>query len=144
MKTIASLLFCAAALGAAPRAASAADHVGQIRAFALAPGNSEAVDALHREGWLEARGQRLPVHEFQSLYKTLGRAWTADGTREDRFGIPDLRDRSQRSVSSDNPFGVLGPGDLVTSGHATRSGLRAGPVSYWIFAGQDVSGVSGN
>ena len=60
------------------------------------------------------------------------------GTSEDRFAIPDLRDQSQRSVSSDNPFGVLGPGDLVTSSGVVRR-RRISPVTYWIFTGQDVS-----
>jgi hypothetical protein len=60
---------------------------------------------------------------------------------EGRFAVPDVQDRSQRVLSSDNPYGVLGPGDLVTGGPALKGWLKKSPLSYWIFAGRDSSGL---
>jgi hypothetical protein len=116
-----------------------APHVGEVREFAVAPGNDEVIAQLHRDGWLEARGQLLSASVYEALYKTVSLAWTADDVAEGRFAIPDLDDHSQRSISSDDPFGVLGPGDLVTSGRTTRQWLRTSPITYWIFTGQDVT-----
>ena len=37
-------------------------------------------------------------------------------------------------------LGVLGPGDLITSGRPpVAKGMTSGPITYWIFTGQDVS-----
>ena len=114
-------------------------RVGEVRAFAVGPGNSPVIAQLHHDGWLEARGQLLSARECQALFKIVGRTWTVDSVGEDRFAIPDLHTRSGRLASSDNPFGVLGPGDLVTSGRADRQWLRQSPITYWIFTGQDVT-----
>jgi len=128
------------ALSSVPTSAQTFDRarVGEVRAFAVAPANTDAIARLHHDGWLEARGQLLPTRGFQALYKTVGRTWTADGVAEDRFAVPDVHDRSQRARSSDNPYGVLGPGDLVTSG-VGRQRTRSSPLTYWIFTGRDVS-----
>jgi hypothetical protein len=128
--------------------ASAADttagvaHVGEVRAFAIGEGNQDAIAQLHREGWLEADGQLLAVRLYQPLYREIGRTWTADGVAEDRFAVPRLRDSLQRAPSSDNPYGVLGPGDLVGSGSTRRRSVRAHPVSYWIFTGEEVGAIA--
>ena len=146
MKTVAylvvSVFVLAGTLYVAPAAGDSVPElarVGEVRAFAVAPGNSQVIAELHHDGWLEARGQLLSAHEYQALYKIVGRTWTADGVAEDRFAVPDLRARSRRLASSDNPFGVLGPGDLVTSGRADKQWLRPSPITYWIFTGQDVT-----
>src|ERR1700733_2166332 len=124
---------------ASDNASTEGARVGEVREFALAPGNDQVITQLHRDGWLEAHGQLLSARAYQALYKTVGRTWTADDVAEGRFAVPDLRDGSQRSLSSNNPFGVLGPGDLVSSGRAARRWQRASPVTYWIFTGQDVT-----
>jgi hypothetical protein len=111
--------------------------VGEVRAIAIAPGNTKAVSELHRDGWLETRGQLLSSKDFPELYATIGRAWTSERVPQDRFRIPECHDRSQRHISSDNPFGVLGPGDLVTSGRVRHDSLRQARLSYWIFVGRD-------
>ena len=131
---------------AASGSASAADdsavgrpRIGEVRSLAIAPGNKDAVAELHHDGWLEARGQLLSVGSFPELFKAIGRTWTTSEAKEDRFAIPEILDRSQLEVPSENPFSVLGPGDLVTSGRVEKAWLRHAPISYWIFVGQDVS-----
>jgi hypothetical protein len=52
----------------------------------------------------------------------------------------ELPDLSSRTRSVENPFGALGPGDLVTGGRVSKGWLRAGRISYWIFAGRPVDG----
>ena len=115
--------------------------VGEIRSFAIAPGNKDAVAELHHDGWLEARGQLLATGVFPELFRAVGRTWTARTVEEGRFAIPEIHDRFQRGVSSDNPFGVLGPGDLVTAGRVKKAWLRQAPISYWIFVGRDASQI---
>jgi hypothetical protein len=112
--------------------------IGQVRMMAITAENRNAVEALHRDGWLEARGQLLSIEAFPELYRVIGRTWTSDSTAEGRFAVPELKDRSQ-AQSSPNPFGVLGPGDLISSGR-TKSGARSFPLSYWIFVGRPVTG----
>ena len=114
-------------------------RVGEVREFAVAPGNTQVIAQLHRDGWLEARGQLLSAQAYPALYGVVGRTWTTEEVVGGRFALPDLRDRSQRSLSSDNPFGVLGPGDVVTSGGTSRQWLRASPITYWIFTGSDMT-----
>jgi hypothetical protein len=144
---IATTLIAAAALVAGLsihglRASDASDRpvVGQIRALALAPASPRIAD-LHHQGWLEARGQLLDASSYPDLYATIGRTWTSERAPENQFAVPDVQDRSQRRASSDNPYGVLGPGDLVTSGPAARGWTRTSPISYWIFVGRDVTDV---
>ncbi len=136
-------IMCGALSGVA-RAADVSDHprVGEVRVFAVAQGNQEAVTQLHRDGWLEADGRLLPVSQFRDLYREIGRTWTARDVSEASFAIPQLRDATQRARSSDNPYGVLSPGDLVTSGRAHPVVNRTHPLTYWIFVGRDVSRIT--
>jgi hypothetical protein len=136
VQILAATLYVAHAGGNTP---TDAPHVGEVREFAIAPGNDEVVAQLHRDGWLEARGQLLSAPAFLALFRTIGRTWTAEDVAEGRFAIPDLYDRSQRSVSSDNPFGVLGPGDVLESRRTAQQWVRPSPISHWIFTGQDVT-----
>ena len=112
---------------------------GEVRMLAVPPTNAKVIARLHHDGWLEARGQLLLASMFPELYQTVGRAWTRDDVPDGRFAVPDLRDRAHRR-SSDNPFGVLSPGDLVAAGRRLRTrSLKEGPLSYWIYVGRDAS-----
>jgi hypothetical protein len=115
--------------------------VGELRTFALPTGNVSARTQLHHDGWIEADGRVLAAGRYQQLFKVIGRTWTPANVGGDEFAVPDLRGRSRRGVSSDNPYGVLGPGDLVTSGLPQERGLTYGPIDYWIFTGQDLTGL---
>jgi hypothetical protein len=109
--------------------------------LAVAPTNLKTVAQLHREGWLEARGQLLSTSVYPELFEVVGRTWTRHEVKDGRFAIPEIHNRSQGRLSSDNPFGVLGPGDLVTSGKSQNAWLRPAPLSEWIFVGREVSDV---
>src|SRR5215471_16666374 len=113
-------------------------EIGEVRMMAIAAENRSAVEELHHEGWLEAHGQLLSINAFPELYRMIGRTWTSELIAEGRFAVPELNDRShlQNPV---NPYGVLGPGDLITSGRA-KGGARSFPLSYWIFVGRPVGG----
>ncbi len=146
MKTTMCLTLFALSVAATSGLALAADEpaasgplVGEVRTLAVAPGNIEEVGRLHHAGWLEASGQLLPTRAFPELFQAIGRTWTRDGVAEDRFAVPELHDRSQRVESSDNPYGVLSPADLVRGGQREKAWLRKAPMSYWIFVGHDVS-----
>src|SRR5579862_4443604 len=97
-------------LAAGAYAADAAARVGEVRTFIVDQNDASAPAALHRDGWIEADGSTLQVAQFPELYKAVGRAWTGRRISHDAFSIPDLNRRDP------NPFGVLGPGDLVTNG----------------------------
>ncbi len=145
LSTTLALTFCGLTAVAGARvpadAPSAAQtRVGEVRTFAIGADDSSVATELHRDGWLEARGQMLAVAEFPELYKVVGRTWTSEGVAENRFAIPEVSDRSQRRISSDNPFGVLGPGDLVTSGRVAKR--PSAPLTRWIFVGRPVTAVS--
>jgi hypothetical protein len=116
-------------------------HVGEIRAFAVARSNVEAIVRLEHEGWIEADGRLLPAAEYPALYKQIGREWTAEGVEAARFAVPDLRGLLRRDISSDNPFGVLGPGDVLSAGSRKPTVKRSVPVLYWIFTGEDVTQI---
>ena len=137
----AALAAAASLPGTAAAADGTADHarVGEVRTFAVAPDNALAIAALHRDGWIEANGELLPVRDFQDLYRAIGRAWTAARVGEDRFAVPALRDTRQRAAYWDNPYGVLSAADLVTSGRLQERDSRPNRLSYWIFTGRDVS-----
>ena len=146
MRIIGCLGLAVVAVVAASGFASAADdssverpRIGEVRSLAIAPGNKDAVAELHHDGWLEARGQLLSASAFPELFNVIGRTWTSSEAKEGRFAIPEILDRSQLEVPSENPFGALDPGDLVTSGRAQKAWLRHAPISYWIFVGKDVS-----
>ncbi len=145
MKAPLIVLAAVAAAVSLPGTAGAADvptdhaHVGEVRTFAVTPDNRQTVDALHRDGWIEANGELLPVRDFDDLYRAIGRSWTAAGVSEDRFAVPALRDARQRASYWDNPYGVLSAADLVTSGRPQRRTSRPNQLSYWIFAGRDVT-----
>jgi hypothetical protein len=124
-----ALVVASVSASAADDVAAGRPRVGEVRAFAVAPSNKEAVAELHHDGWLEARGQLLSVSEFPALFKAVGRTWTNSDVGPERFAIPEVLDRSQRKVSSDNPYGVLGPGDLVTGGRVLKGWLRESPLS---------------
>jgi len=111
--------------------------VGEIRALAITNVDGAAAARLHEEGWLEARGQLLSTSEFPELFTTIGRTWTSDGVAENRFAVPDIVRRS--GMRSSNPFGVMGPGDLVSGGQATKSWSKQAVLSYWIYAGRAIS-----
>jgi len=113
--------------------------VGEVRVLAIAPTNNTMIAELHRQGWLEARGQLLSTRDFARLYETVGRAWTADGVPADEFAIPEIKDPAAGRAPA-NPFGVLGPGDLITGGRVRKAWLHRAPLSYWIFAGRAISG----
>jgi len=133
---------CGLASVSAPRVASAQTpqfEVGQVRMMAIAAENRNAVDALHHQGWLEARGELLSIEAFPELYRVIGRTWTTKATAQGRFAVPELKDRSQVQ-NAVNPFGVLGPGDLITSGRA-KGGVQSFPLSYWIFTGRPIAGA---
>jgi hypothetical protein len=142
IKPLARLIALTLALGALGLAAvvradtpAPAPLVGELRVFAIGPANSAAMARLHKQGWLEARGQVVSKTEYPELYETIGRAWTADKTPASQFALPDLRNRFERN-SSANPFGVMGGGDLLT-GDAERTPI-ADPLTYWIYVGQNV------
>jgi hypothetical protein len=114
-------------------------RIGEVRTFAIGPGNLEAATALRRDGWLPAQGQTLQIKDFPELYAVIGRDWTVADVPEGQFVVPELHDRSQPVFSSENPSGVLGPGDLVTSGHTVKRTARKLPLAYWIYVGRDAS-----
>ena len=112
--------------------------VGELRVLSVS--TQSAVDLLHRAGWLEADGQVVSRADFPELFATIGRSWTADGVPSDWFAVPLVAPGALRAVSSsDNPYGVLGPGDLITSGR--RRPNRQGPLSYWIYVGRSNRGA---
>jgi Phage Tail Collar Domain len=115
--------------------------VGEVRAIAIAPTSETAIARLHQEGWLECRGQLLSDKDFPELYATVGRTWTAQDVPPDRFAVPDVNDPFRGRISSDNPFGVLGPGDLVTGEPVRKAWERKAPLTYWIFVGRSLSDV---
>jgi hypothetical protein len=131
---VAGLLIVSGPAAADPR--DGRPIVGELRTFAIPPGNTAARDQLHRDGWLEADGRVVDTHSFQSLFRVIGRTWTPATVASDEFAVPNLRGRWRPLLSSANPYGVLGPGDLVTSGVPAQIGLMDGPLDYWIFAGQ--------
>ena len=135
MWTSAIVLVALVATPSMAKADNSGAYIGEVRMFAVAHGNSTAAADLQREGWVEANGQLLDIAQYQDLYRRIGRTWTASGVSTDRFAVPHLEDSTQPSRSSDNPFGVLGPGDLVTSGRVRPVTSRRSPLSYWIFAG---------
>jgi hypothetical protein len=133
--TSAFLLVVLAAVPSIAGADNAGAYVGEVRLFAVVRGDRTAAEQLRNEGWVEANGQLLDVARYGDLYRRIGRTWTADGVAANRFAVPQLEDSTQRTRSSDNPFNVLGPGDLVSSGRARPTTSRRSPLSYWIFAG---------
>ena len=127
--------------GAAAGAMPAGPRMGEVRAIAVGQANHDAVDELHRDGWLEANGQLLITADFDGLFRQIGRTWTAEGVAAQYFAVPDLRKGIASANEPPNPYGVLGPGDLVQSGRPQRTWERAHVISYWIFTGRDVSHV---
>jgi Phage Tail Collar Domain len=109
--------------------------VGELRLMAIDPGNPSALAALHHAGWLEADGRLLKRDDFPDLFAGIGLAWTTGKTTQERFAVPDLVDRKS-GISSDNPYGVLGGGDLVTGGRQLR---RPPAPQYFIYVGRDAS-----
>src|SRR5215468_10077981 len=108
----------------ADKAVSSQPVVGEVRVFAVASADRQAIERLHQAGWVEARGELLAASAFPELYGTIGRDWTTDGVEETWFAVPEIRDRLQGQLSSDNPFGVLGPSDLVSGGRVAKPWLK--------------------
>jgi hypothetical protein len=118
---------------------SSEPFVGEVRVLSVA--SQSVVDRLHQSGWIEARGEILTAAEFPELFETIGRSWTADSVPLDRFAVPSLASGTLRMLTAaDNPYGVLGPGDMVTSGLPRPT--RQGPLSCWIYAGRSVGRLS--
>jgi hypothetical protein len=113
--------------------------VGEVRTFAIPPSNADALNALRRSGWIEARGQLVPTSAFPELYKMLGRGWTGRDVPADEFALPELHDRVSRGGS--NPYGVLNGSDLVSRHDVKPSSRHRTTLSYWIYVGQDASQV---
>ena len=108
---------------------------GELRLFAIAPQQSAvARDALHRAGWLEADGRLLRQRDFPELYVQIGRAWTRAKVAKELFAVPTLVDRR----NDPNPYGVLGPGDLIASGNPVP---LPPPPTYFIYVGKDARAV---
>jgi Phage Tail Collar Domain len=141
MLSFVALALFTAAWATADQTQASRPVVGELRTFAVPPGDSTSRVQLHHQGWIEANGKLLEASAFEPLLKAIGRTWTPAGVSSDEFAVPDLRGRSRGRTSSDNPFGVLGPGDLVTSGRPIAKGMTSGPITYWIFTGQDVSAL---
>lgn len=144
MRTFTSFAFAAFLTGVLPAGAASAQNLpanqpiaGEVRALAVASNNADAIARLHRDGWLETRGQLLPTRDYPELFAVLGRAWTDESVSANRFAIPLVADRAYRGVSSEDPFGVLG-GDAITSGRPSHVGLKPHPLSYWIYVGRAV------
>jgi microcystin-dependent protein len=133
------------ALAVAPSIAAAESsgaHVGEVRLFAVARGDRAVVAQLQDEGWVDVNGQLLDVDRYGELYRRIGRTWTADGVAANRFAVPRLEDSTQPTRSSDNPFGVLGHGDVLSSGRVRPVTSRRSPLSYWIFAGRHAASTA--
>src|SRR5262249_45220011 len=113
---------------------------GELRLLAVPATSAEVIARLHHEGWLEARGQLLSTIEFPDLFDAIGRTWTSDIVPGGRFAVPDVR-YPPAPRSSDNPFGVLGPGDLLTGGRVEKRRAKPASLSYWIFVGRDLAGT---
>ncbi len=119
---------------AAQDSAPAAIVPGELRQFALASPQSSAIDTLHRAGWIEADGRLLRRQDFPELYAQVGRAYTRAKIASDLFAVPNLVDRR----NDPNPYGVLGPGDLITSGSPVP---LPPPPSYFIYVGKDAHAI---
>jgi hypothetical protein len=139
--TVLALVVASGYTSAADDSSAERPRVGAIRSLAIAPSNLKAVAQLHHDGWLEARGQLLATSVYPELFEVVGRTWTRNEVQDGCFAIPEIHDRSQGRLSSDNPFGVLGPGDLVTSGKPQKAWLLPNPLSEWIFVGREVTDV---
>jgi tail collar domain len=107
---------------------------GELRQFVIAADPPSARDALHRAGWVEADGRLLRRQDFPELYAQIGRAYTRAKTAKEFFAVPTLVDRR----NDPNPYGVLGPGDLITSGLPVR--VPPAPT-YFIYVGRDARSV---
>jgi hypothetical protein len=107
---------------------------GELRQFAIAAEQPSAKDALHRAGWVEADGRLLRQQDFPELYAQIGRAYTRAKVAKDFFAVPNLVNRR----NDPNPYGVLGPGDLITSGLPAP---LPPPPTYFIYVGKDVRSV---
>jgi Phage Tail Collar Domain len=135
------------ALFCVPLTASAADigvpgriYVGEVRTMVIAPDNRAAIDALHHDGWIEARGTVLSSEAFPELFRAIGRTWTTDHVVAGRFAIPNIHNGPQCDlVSNDDPSSVLGAADRVQSGRVQSNLIGARSISYWIFVGRDVN-----
>jgi hypothetical protein len=107
---------------------------GNLRQFAIAAEQPSAREALHRAGWVEADGRLFRQQDLPELYAQIGRAYTRAKTSKEFFAVPYLVDRR----NDPNPYGVLGPADLISSG--LPAPLPPAPT-YFIYVGKDVRSV---
>jgi hypothetical protein len=129
-------LAIAAPAGAGPDAGTPV--VGELRPFAFpASAHPASLEALHRLGWLECRGEALAKEDFGELYAALGDSWGSGpgGT----FRAPDLRGHPKDRGFSETYKQLMGS-DLI-QGREDRMGSRTGELTVFIFVGRDVSGL---
>jgi hypothetical protein len=107
--------------------------VGEVRAFIVAPGQSAATAKLHASGWIEAAGQRLRRADYPELFAGIGTARSSRRVPADAFVLPKIG--AQEPADDRDPYGVLGPGDLVTSGLPQQPSSR---LTWFIYAGRPV------
>lgn len=134
-----SLIVCASVVSA-DDPAGAPPMLGQVRTLAVNPQDQVQLRALAHEGWLEASGQVLHTQAFYPLYQTIGRTWTASRVPADEFALPDLDDQTMASARrARNPYGVLGPGDLVSGGERLPAARPS--LLHFIYVGKDASEI---
>ena len=75
--------------------------LGEIRLFAF--------NRIPR-GWLECKGQALPISRNQALYALLGKRFGGD---TNNFNLPNLQYRAIRSPADFNQIGVAGGSSAV-------------------------------
>ena len=145
LSTTLVLTFCGLTAVAGARVAEEAPpgaqaRIGEVRTLAIAPENQSVASELHRDGWLEARGQMLAVGEFPELYKVVGRAWTAGG-------VARIALRFRRSAIDHNGVSVGQPvwrarPRRSRDGRANSKRRPSLPLTWWIFVGRPVTAVS--
>jgi len=84
-------------------AEESAPMIGEVRATAIAWDNPQITEQMHRDGWLEARGQLLQTRDFPELYGAIGRRWTGTSVHEDLFALPEIHDVHALLESGSDP-----------------------------------------
>ncbi|MDP3227890.1 MAG: tail fiber protein [Acidovorax sp.] len=64
------------------------------------------------KGWMLCQGQTLAVSSNQALFSLLGATYGGNGSTT--FQLPDLRGRSIRHATQDEPLGTVGGQESVT------------------------------
>jgi hypothetical protein len=131
-----SLLLMAASTVAADTFTPTTPLVGEVRVVALDPRNQSELGQLRQQGWIQADGHLVSTSEFPALYRTIGRRWTSPHVASDKFALPDLDPADVQRRAENNPFGVLGPGDLVSGGQHERRAEGTASLMYFIYVGR--------